>query len=977
MKIGERFQIIEEMCPGMVGPIYKGQDQLTGKLVAIKALLTETVKQRPTALERFQREDQALSLLSHPNIVERIASVEHANVYYLVMEYLEGGTLRELIDRVGALPIPQALSIGQAVSAALVLAHNSGIIHRDLKPENILLDAQNTPHLSDFGVAHFLDRATISQAGDIAGTWVYIPPEIFRGENADERSDLWALGIILFEMLTGMLPFSVSTPAEVVNVVLTQPIPELSSLRPDAPPSLAKLIDHLLIKNRTERLGSAALVEQALVAIERGEEVTFLPGRPAVPESGEPGLSITQAAGRLTSFVGRQSTLNQLIKILNTDGSQIITLSGPGGVGKTRLALQAAYELQGKAFEHIYFVDLASVEDANLVPSRIARVLNIKEGPSRSLADDLKETLAAQHALLILDNFEQVLGAAGLVGELATACPRLCILVTSRERLHIAGELDYPVQPLTLPDLSQPLDTGQLSKNEAIALFVQRAQDANVHFRLTEQNQRDVAELCVRLDGLPLAIELAAARTRILTPKYLLSLVSSSLAELGSKKRDAGPRHQTLLAALEWSYNLLTESEKRLFARLAIFQGGRSLEAIQAICQPGLETHLLSNLESLVDKNLLRFTTGVDGEPRFVFLETIYQVARQKLAASGEKDQLAHRHAAFFAEMVKTAMPELRGPKQVEWSARLRQEYDNLRSALEWCLGGANPGLGIFLAGLMAEFWYYEGPITEGEYWIGRALRELPQASGYAQAQLLNGASMMAFSRGEHSQGEAWNRQALAIARASGDRSNAAWALFWLSAHATADARRAQEGLAILEEAIGLFEQLQDMAGLSWAYNQIGELSRLVGDYEKARQGYEKSLEVCRKTSNRRREAISLVNLGYVDQHQGNYAQAEIYTLQGIRLLYDLQLRYHTAICLAMLAGPVAAQGNAKRAATLLGASAAIFERMSLELQPADQVEIDGYKTLVQNQLSPDEFIAAWKAGQEKTFEQAVTFALG
>ncbi len=678
---------------------------------------------------------------------------------------------------------------------------------------------------------------------------------------------------------------------------------------------------------------------------------------------------------QLTTFIGRQRELNEISALLEDQFTHLLTLSGPGGVGKTRLALQAAALVQDQFKDGVFFVDLAPLQDPNLVINRIAHELGVKESLTHALLNDIIDHLSTKHSLLLLDNFEQILEAASTVSELIANVPSLKVLVTSREALHLYGEQEYPVLPLSLPERRADISHDRFSEYEAVDLFIQRAQASNPNFRLSEINARHVAELCIHLDGLPLAIELAAARVKIFSPEYMLDLLSNSLGMLTAGPRDFEARHQTLRAAIDWSYNLLDEDEKTLFARLGIFQGGHSLEAIEIVCGHALESGVLHCLESLLNKSLIIQKVGPKGEPRFVMLETIQQYARERLKQSGEVEQMHRRHAEYFAELAKQSEPLLRGPKQEYWSARLRADYDNLLAALEWSFTQADASIGLRLAASLSEFWYYEGSISQSRKWIEVALKRVDQAPPEIHAKMLNGASMLAFVFGQHERGKQLNQEALAIARQSGDRYNQACALLWLSAHATKNPNEYLESVQFSEQAVALFEELGDQAGLAWGYNQIGESTRLVGDFNRAGRAYEASLAVCRQTGNRRREAISLVNLSYVAQRQGEYEKAENYVIKGLELLHSLDLRYHCAIALAMLSGPVASQGKAWRAAKLLGASQAIFERMSTGLQPADQVEIDGYAAAAAKQLDPQDYQAAWAEGQRLSFEQAMMYA--
>jgi len=574
-----------------------------------------------------------------------------------------------------------------------------------------------------------------------------------------------------------------------------------------------------------------------------------------------------------------------------------------------------------------------------------------------------------------LDNFEQVIQAGGEVGKLIDSLPALDVLVTSREALHLDGEQQYPVLPFDVPDKAELL-TG-LAQYESVALFVRHAQLSNPNFRLTDENARAVAAICSHVDGLPLAIELAAARTKHYPPDYLLPMIVESLDVLSGGPRDIDSRHQTLRETIDWSYRLLNESEKRLFARLSVFQGGRSLEAIKAVCQPEAGSDVFMVVESLVNKSLLRRSDDLLKRPRFLFMDTIQQFAAEQLQEMGESELIQRRHARYFAGVAEEGEPELRGPDQDRWSTLLRIEYDNLRAGLKWAFEGGDDEIGSRLAGALAEFWYYEGPISEGERWIRLALARMAtgNVSPPFKAKVLNGAGMLAFAMGNHADGRSWNEQARTIAREHGDKVGTAWALFWLSAHATLHPSTYHDGIAGTEEALALFRAIGDQTGLAWGYNQLGEFNRLIGELAKARQAYESSLAICRDTGNRRREAIALVNLTYVAHGLGDYAQAEQYCLAGLLLLQELKLEYHSAIALSMLVGPLVAMGQGERAATILGAADAIFKRMAVTLQPADRVEIEKYELQARQLLGDEHFMVTWQLGQKMSLEEVLSFA--
>jgi predicted ATPase len=384
-----------------------------------------------------------------------------------------------------------------------------------------------------------------------------------------------------------------------------------------------------------------------------------------------------------------------------------LTLTGAGGSGKSRLALEVARDLAGTYPDGVWMVELAPLSEDALVPQAVAGVLGVREQPDRPLTSTLVEALRGKEVLLVLDNCEHLIEAAAhLVDVLLDSCPRLRILATSREALGVTGEVKWLVPSLSVPDIRRPLTVGELERSESARLFAERARQRNPAFALTPGNARAVAEICARLDGLPLAIELAAARTKLLPPQAMLARLGSRLKLLVGGARDLPERHRTLRATIEWSYELLDEGEKTLFARLSVFSGGLTLEALEAVCdaEGDLSVDVLEGFSSLLDKNLIGEEEGMEGEPRFVMLETIHEYARERLEENGEAEEVRRLHAEYFLALAEEAEPELWGPEDTAWIERLEAEHDNMRSALSWALGGADVELGLRLAGAVSMF---------------------------------------------------------------------------------------------------------------------------------------------------------------------------------------------------------------------------------------------------------------------------------
>jgi predicted ATPase/class 3 adenylate cyclase/DNA-binding CsgD family transcriptional regulator len=563
---------------------------------------------------------------------------------------------------------------------------------------------------------------------------------------------------------------------------------------------------------------------------------------------------------QLTPFIGRVQEVATVQHLLQREGVHVLTLTGPGGSGKTRLGLQVAAELSDVFPDGVFFVNLAPISEPAFVLSTIAQTLGIKESGAQPFLDLLKASLHDKHMLLLLDNFEQVISAAVQVAELLAACPKLKAMVTSREALHVRGEQEFAVPPLSLPDHRHLPELAVLSQYEAVALFIQRAQAISPGFQVTNANAPAVAEICVRLDGLPLAIELAAARIKLFPPQALLARLGQRLQLLTGGSRDAPARQQTLRNTIAWSYQLLGIQEQQLFRRVSVFVGGCRLEAIEALCI-ALETSALTisvvdGIASLLDKSLLQQREQEGEVPRLLMLETIRAYGLEMLEASGEADASRQTYAAYYLRLAEEAEPALVGPQQAGWLQRLEQEHDNLRAALEWALGQGTDEqaqerreLALRLSVALEPFWAMRGPYREACTFLERALAQSEGENDSLRARVLQATAFFVFHQGDFDRAEVLAQQSLALYRELGNTRGIANAISLLTSVAETKGKAAEE-LALAEEQVRLMRQIGEPGEVAYALFDLADTFSLQGEYARGQALFEEALLLFRKAGN-------------------------------------------------------------------------------------------------------------------------------
>jgi len=568
---------------------------------------------------------------------------------------------------------------------------------------------------------------------------------------------------------------------------------------------------------------------------------------------------------QLTPFIGREQELETIVHMLRRDDARLITLTGSGGAGKTRMGLQAAAELSDFLNDGVFFVNLAPISDSALVVPTIAETLDIQERADPFLLKRLKEILSKKQMLLLLDNFEQVIDAGVQVVDLLTSCPGLKLLVTSREVLHVQAEHEFPVPPLELPDPKHLPDLAEISHNAAIALFLQRAQAVKPDFQLTDGNARAIVEICVRLDGLPLAIELAAARMKLFPPQALLARLDQRLAILGGASRDLPARQQTLHNTIAWSYNLLNADEQRLFRWLSVFVDGCSLQAIESICAAlsnGDEAaQVLDAVASLVDKSLLQQTEQGGEEPRFTMLETIREYGLERLTVNEEMEAAHQAHAEYYLALAEEAELELKGVHPGIWLEQLEREHENLRTALLWLLEQGkvayNVEIALRMGAALEEFWMIRGYLSEGRTFLERALTLYEGVATPFQANATRTVGRLALSQGDVDQGKVLCERQLALCRGLGDKPGTALALQRLGVVAWVK-NNTTIAYALTEEALTLWRELDDKAYIAWVLSWLAYMASQQGNYSRGLALFEESQAICGQLENELSSADTL-----------------------------------------------------------------------------------------------------------------------
>jgi predicted ATPase len=809
-------------------------------------------------------------------------------------------------------------------------------------------------------------------------------------------------------MVSGKRAFQRGTAAEILVAIMREQAEPIAAQNPDAPAPLCWAIERCLAKDPDKRYATTRDLARELAAIR--DRFSEKPARQAE-------LRPANIPVQRTAFVGREKEIAAAKELLVSKDVRLLTITGPGGIGKTRLGVEIATGLLDNFPGGIHFVPLSPLRAPVLIASVIVQTLGIREAGGQSPLELLKKYFqdsSRAPVLFLLDNFEHLIEAAPVVADLLAIAPNLKILVTSRAALHVYGEHEFPVPTLGVPDSQAKPSLEALSQFPAVALFVQRAVAAKPDFELNQQNASAVIEICTRLDGLPLAIELAAARIKVLSPSAMRTRLASRLQLLTGGARDLPQRQQTLRAAFDWSHELLTAAEQKLFRRLSVFVGGCTLEGVEAVCDTkgDLELDLLDGMSSMVDKSLLQQLEQANGESRFAMLETIREYAREKLEASGEEAATKRSHAAYCLVLAEEAAAPESGAENAEGRERIVLEHDNFRAGLDWLTETGDADWGLRLGTALFRFWESREYLAEGRDRLGKVLR-MPAAAAptKARARALFSAGVLATEQGDFAAADALILESLEIGRKLGDtqgvavtvnaraviardQGNVALAhsLFqesltlWRELGDLKAIARALSNLAsvlkmqgeydlarsLCAECRAIFEGLGDRTGAAWSLANEGDVARDQGDSAAARALFEQALGIFREPDDRWGIAGTLADLGTLAREEGNCAAALPLYRESLRLFQQLQHKRGMARLLECCACSAAVELQAERALRLAGAAAALRQNIGTPLTSAEQAKLEAILEPARRALLNAASATAWLEGWNLPLDRAI-----
>ena len=946
------YEILGRLGAGGMGEVWLARDGRLQREVALK-LLPHRMMADTEALALFRNEALALASLNHPNIAT-IHGLEEMpdGTMVLVLERVEGETLAHRLAR-ARLSAEEALQISAQVTQALEVAHERGIVHRDLKPGNVMIGPRGLVKVLDFGLAkrtyglanpraykpgdsqpgftHVPEGQPASMSGPVSGTPGYMSPEQVLAGTQDERTDVFAFGCLLYECLSGQRAFPADDPFVAMAQVLND-VPDMAALPASTPAAIRAMLVSCLEKDAEQRPRSARAlrfaIEEALgirraAALREGEAVTTPHNLPA----------------QATSFVGRQATLEECSRALAE--TRLLTLTGIGGSGKTRLALQLAEGQLGTFHDGVWFVDVAPLAAPERLAESLAAVLGVADEPGRSLTDAVTAWLKPRRALLLLDNAETHSAAcAALATELLRACPNVKLVVTHRESLAVDGETLYTVPTLGVPE-GVVRTAAEAGASEAVRLFVERARAASTAFLLSDENAAAVAEICRRLDGIPLALELAAARVRVIAVEQIRAKLDDRFKLLARPGTGAPSRQQTVLAVIQWSWDHLLEPEQDLLRRLAVFTGGWTLERATSICSDdGDEFGVLDLLTRLVERSLVVVRHLDGGHVRYRFLESVWRFALEKYEAHAECAPLRERHLTEFLALAERLEPVLNGAEVGSALRELVPEEENLLAAIAWCdkaENGVERGFRLVLA--LNRLWSVRGRYAVGLRLTGEALaRDKSGQTTPLRASMLTRFAGFALQGGDYASARPALEESMAFARATEDKRLEARSLAGLAVVAVYQSRF-EDAIMINTQSRELYEALGQRRGVAMAMHNIAHAESSLGIHEFGRANFEGAIKILREVGDPPTEALCLASLASSFVRLGRLEDARAQLADCFAKLQAIDAPRETVEALDALAEWLLASDRLVEAARVFGTAEAARAQLGGQSSPAEQAQ--------------------------------------